>query len=78
MATRQQPPRVARNQQIILPTAPKEEEIKFGRSSEWDREQLKRLGVDFIVTQPRIDLNSHVLHVKESEWSNEIRVRTSS
>ena len=78
MATRQQPQRAARNQQTVLPTASKEEEVKFGKSSEWGREQLKWLGVDFIVNQPRIDLNLHVLRVKESDWSPELRARTSS
>jgi hypothetical protein len=59
----------------VLPTAPKEEEVKFGSANTWGREQLKLLGVDFYM-QRRIDLN-RVLNVKESEWSPELRARMS-
>ena len=47
MATRQQQPRAAREPRVVLPTAPKEEEIKLGTASSWDRDHLKLLGVDF-------------------------------
>jgi hypothetical protein len=57
----------------ILPTTPKEEEVKFGSASTWGREQLKLLGVDFYM-QRRIDIN-RVLGVKESAWSPELRAR---
>jgi hypothetical protein len=57
----------------VLPTAPKEEDVKFGSANTWGREQLKLLGVDFYM-QRRIDLN-RVLGVKESAWSPELRAR---
>ena len=74
MATRQQQPRATREQRVVLPTAPKEEELKLGTSSSWGRNHLKLLGVDFYIKR-RIDLN-RVLRVKESDWSPELRART--
>ena len=59
----------------VLPTAPKEEEVKFGSASSWGRDQLRLLGVNFYMKQ-RIDLN-RVLRVRETEWSSELRARTS-
>ena len=53
----------------------KEEEDKFGSSNTWGRNQLRLLGVDFVMNR-RIDLN-RVLRVTESEWSPEIRARGS-
>ena len=77
MATRQQPPRAAREQRVVLPTAPKEEEDKFGSSNTWGREELKLLNVH-VEWNRRIDLNDRVLKVKESEWSPELRARMAS
>jgi hypothetical protein len=71
MATRPHIPRVAKEKQIILPTAPKEEEFKFGTASSWNRDHLKLLGVDFALNR-RIDLN-RILKVKETDWSPELR-----
>jgi hypothetical protein len=71
MATRQQQPRAAKEQRVVLPTAPKEEEFKFGTASSWNRNHLNLLGVDFPLNR-RIDLN-RVLKVKESDWSSELR-----
>ena len=59
----------------ILPTAPKEEEVKFGPASSWGRGQLRLLGVNFYMKQ-RIDLN-RVLRVRDSDWSSELRARMS-
>jgi hypothetical protein len=59
----------------VLPTALKEEEVKFGSANTWGREQLRLLGVDFYM-QRRIDLN-RVMGVKESEWSPELRASMS-
>jgi hypothetical protein len=75
MATRQQQPRAAKEQQVVLPTAPKEEEFKFGTASSWNRNHLKLLGVDFPLNR-RIDLN-RVLKVRESDWSPELRASNS-
>ena len=61
--------------QEVLPTAPKEEEVKFGSANTWGRDQLRLLGVDFYMQQ-RIDL-IRVMKVKESEWSPELRGRMS-
>lgn len=71
MATRQQQPRAAKEQRVVLPTAPKEEEFKLGTASSWNRNHLNLLGVDFALNR-RIDLN-RVLKVKESDWSSELR-----
>ena len=75
MATRQRSWRVAREQRVVLPTALKEEEVKLKTACSWGRNHLKLLGVDFYLKR-RIDLN-RVLRVKESEWSPELRARTS-
>ena len=75
MATRHQQPRAAKEKHIVLPSADKEEEDKFGSSNTWGRNQLRLLGVDFVMNR-RIDLN-RVLRVTESEWSSEIRARDS-
>lgn len=74
MATRQQQPRAAREQRVVLPTASKEEEFKFGTASSWTRDHLKLLGVEFSLKR-RIDLN-RVLKVRESEWPPELREST--
>lgn len=58
----------------VLPSAPKEEEVKFGPASSWGRDQLRLLGVNFYMKQ-RIDLN-RVFRVRDSEWSSELRART--
>jgi hypothetical protein len=76
MATRQQQPRAAKEQRVVLPTAPKEEEFKFGTASSWNRNHLKLLGVDFSLNR-RIDLNC-VLKVSELDWSPELRESTVS
>jgi hypothetical protein len=76
MATRQQPQRAAREPQVVFPTAPKEEEVKFGSSNTWGREELILLNVH-VEWNRRIDLNNHVLKTKESEWSPELRARMS-
>ena len=76
MPTRQQQPRAAREPRVVSPTAPKDEEIKLGTASSWGRDHLKLLGVDFHRNQ-RLDLN-RVLIVRESEWSPELRARTST
>ena len=73
MASTRQQPRVPRESRIVLPTAPKEEETKFGSSNTWGRNELKLLGVDFYMKR-RIDLNK-VLQVRESAWSPELRAR---
>ena len=62
------------NHTVVLPTAPKEEEIKFGSSNTWGRNELKLLNVH-VEWNRRIDLNDRVLKVKESEWSPELRAR---
>ena len=74
MATQQQQhPRMPREKRVVLPTAPKEEEFKFGSSNTWSRNQLKALGVNFHVKR-KLDLN-RVLRVRESDWSPELRAR---
>jgi hypothetical protein len=73
MGTRQQGSRSAREPRIVLPSALKEEEIKLGTASSWNRSQLKLLGVDFYMNRP-IDLN-RILKVKETDWTPEIRTR---
>jgi hypothetical protein len=75
MATRQQQPRVAK-ERVVLPTAPKEEELKLGTASSWGRDHLKLLGVDFYMKR-RIDLN-HILRVRESDWPPGVQERTDS
>jgi hypothetical protein len=74
MTTRPSIPRRVKGKQIVLPNAPKEEEIKLGTASSWNRSHLKILGVDFPLKQ-RIDLN-RILKVKEAEWSQELREST--
>ena len=73
MDSRQQQPRAAREQRVVLPTASKEEEFKFGSAKTWSRNQLKTLGVKFHVKR-NLDLN-RVLQVKETDWSPELRTR---
>jgi hypothetical protein len=65
----------SQGKQEVLPTALKEEEVKFGSANTWGREELRLLGVDFYM-QRRIDLN-RVLGVEELEWPPELRARTS-
>lgn len=75
MSTRPlQQPRIAREQRIVLPAAPKEEDIKLESSNTWGRNHLKLLGVDFYMKR-KLDLN-RVLMVRESEWSSELVKRT--
>lgn len=62
-----------REKREVLPTAPKEEGVKFGSGNTWGRKQLSLLGVDFYI-QRRIDLN-RVLGVRESDWPPELRER---
>jgi hypothetical protein len=57
----------------VLPSAAKEEEIKLGSAN--GEPQLRLLGVDFLRKQT-IDLNNHVLRVRESDWPPELRPRT--
>jgi hypothetical protein len=71
-------PRPVREKQIVLPTTEKEEEKKFGTASSWNRNQLKDLGVNFVPSANRIDLNKRVLKVKESEWPPELRTRNNN
>jgi hypothetical protein len=59
---------------VVLPTAEKDEEVKFGTASSWGRDELRLLGVDFSLKK-RVDLN-RILRVRESEWSEELRART--
>ena len=73
MTTRTSIPRAAKNPQIVLPSAFKEEETKLGSSSRWGRDHLKMLGVDFYA-KTKLDLN-RVLGVNESEWTPELRGR---
>jgi hypothetical protein len=75
MSTRLAQPRPVREKQIVLPTTAKEEEKKFGTASSWNRSQLKDLGVNFVPSANRIDLNKRVLKVNESEWPPELRTR---
>lgn len=75
MATRQQQPRAAKEKVVVLPTANKEEEEKFGSSNTWGRNQLHLLGVDFLINR-RINLD-RVLGFTELQWSPEIRARSS-
>jgi hypothetical protein len=63
-----------REPRVVLPTAPKEEEAKFGSGSKWGREQLRLLGVDFLMKR-RIDLNQIL---KGVDWSPEAHERITS
>jgi len=76
MATRSEQLRAVRDKQIVLPSTAKEEEKKLGMASLWNRSHLKDLGVNFSPRANRIDLNSRVLKVKETDWSPELRART--
>jgi len=67
MATRQSHRREAKETKVVLPTAPKDEEAKFGSSSMSKGEHLKLLGVNFYA-KTKLDLN-RILGVTESEWS---------
>ena len=58
---------------IVTPTAPKEEEIKFGPSNKWGGEQLNLLRVDFELK--RWDL-SEVLDLDDFDWPPELQART--
>lgn len=46
METRSRTNPLEQRRQELLPTSPKEEEVKFGSGNNWGREQLKLLGVD--------------------------------
>jgi hypothetical protein len=61
---------------IVLPTAPKEEEVKLGSANTWGKNQLKLLGVDLFRKQT-FDLN-RILKVRESDWPDELRQRMST
>jgi hypothetical protein len=56
----------------VTPTAPKEEEIKFGSSSKWGSEQLGLLKVTF--EKAGCDL-SQVLGWDEFDWPPEVQAR---
>jgi hypothetical protein len=56
---------------IVLPTAPKKEEVKLGSAKTWGEYELKLLGVDLYKKQV-IDLNNRVLKVRESDWPDEL------
>jgi hypothetical protein len=62
-----------REKQIVKPTSPKEEEIKFGAASGWGSEQLGLLRVNFI-KERSWDLNEE-LGIKEGDWPPEIQAR---
>jgi hypothetical protein len=57
---------------IVAPTAPKEEEIKFGAASGWGSEQLSLLRVAF--EKAGCDL-SEVLDLDEFDWLPEVQTR---
>ena len=60
---------------IVTPTAPMDEEFRFGAANVWNQEHLKKLGVTFMRNR---DFNlERKLKVKESEWSQDIRDRIS-
>jgi len=59
------------NQIVVLPTAPKEEEWKFGSANTWHSEHLAKLGVSFWRAK-HINLES-VLEVQESNWTQAMR-----
>ena len=65
-----------REKQIVTPTAPKEEEIKFGASAKWGRTQLNLLGVRFNRAAKRLNLEK-VLGVMESDWPPAVQARMS-
>jgi hypothetical protein len=60
---------------IMLPTDPKQEEIKLSAKI-WGERELESLGVDLYRRQT-IDLNNIVLRVRESDWPSELRQRIS-
>ena len=64
-----------REKRIVRPTAPKEEEAKFGAANNWGREQLRLLGVTFKREQ-KLDLEKQVFGANQSEWSPELKART--
>lgn len=66
-------PRAAKEPQIVLPSAHKDEDQKLGSASGWGRDHLKMLGVKFY-GKTNLDLN-HILGVKESDWAPELRER---
>lgn len=63
-----------REKEIVTPSAPKEEEVKFGASATWGREQLNLLGVRFNRDAKRLNLEK-ILKVNESLWPLEVRAR---
>ena len=74
MATRQQPPRAAKQPKEVFPTDPKGETERFGPANKWGKKQLDWLGVKFSLKK-RVDLNT-ILNVDESQWPPAIRTRT--
>lgn len=59
---------------VVLPSAPKEEEWKFGSANTWHSEHLAKLGVSFWRAK-HINLES-VLEVQESNWSQAMKDST--
>jgi hypothetical protein len=55
---------------LVLPTDPKEEEVKLGSASKWGRAQLDCLRVDVShLWKDDFNLDEEVLCVKKSEWT---------
>ena len=58
---------------IVPPTAPKEEEFKFGAANSWNRDHLDKIGV-ILSRKKKFDLD-RILKIKESEWPDVMRAR---
>ena len=59
----------------MVPTEPKEEELKFGSANTWNKEQLDLLEVHFNPNVKRgLDLDK-LLNVNESDWPLELQER---
>jgi len=59
---------------IVAPTDSVPEKYHFGSASEWGREELLRLGVDFDL-DPALSIDDLVQHMgwKEEKWSAELK-----
>jgi hypothetical protein len=63
-----------REKQIVRPSSPKEEEVKFGSACKWGQEQLSLLNVDFDINK-REDL-IELLELEEPHWPAGHQART--
>jgi len=55
----------------VLPTAPKEEEWKFGAASRWDSEHLSKLRVS-LWRERKLNLEKF-LNIDENNWTQEMK-----